>query len=172
MRDKMKNQKTEHLIQQAKTRDPDAFTALMDMQVQGMYKIARAILHKDEDAADAIQETILICWEKLDSLKVDRYFKTWLTRILINNCYKLLQKNCNIIYMDEVPDIPTESNFTHYEWEEALSVLKENYRLIVTLFYSQGFHTKEIAQILGIPDNTVRTRLSRAREQLERYYKE
>lgn len=168
----MKNIKPEQLVQQAKTRDPDAFTALMDLQMQGMYKIARSILHNDEDAADAIQETILICWEKLDSLKTDKYFKTWITRILINNCYKLLQKNRNITYMDEVPDISTESNFTHYEWEDALSVLNENYRLIVTLFYSQGFHTKEIANILGITDNTVRIRLSRARKQLERYYKE
>lgn len=168
----MKNIKPEQLVQQAKTRDPDAFTALMDLQMQGMYKIARSILHNDEDAADAIQETILICWEKLDSLKTDKYFKTWMTRILINNCYKLLQKNRNITYMDEVPDISTESNFTHYEWEEALSVLNENYRLIVTLFYSQGFRTKEIANILGITDNTVRIRLSRARKQLERYYKE
>ncbi len=168
----MKNIKPEQLVQQAKTRDPDAFTALMDLQMQGMYKIARSILHNDEDAADAIQETILICWEKLDSLKTDKYFKTWMTRILINNCYKLLQKNRNITYMDEVPDISTESNFTHYEWEEALSVLNENYRLIVTLFYSQGFHTKEIANILGITDNTVRIRLSRARKQLEKYYKE
>lgn len=168
----MKNRRIEQLVQQAKMRDPDAFTALMDMQMQNMYKIARSILRNDEDAADAIQDTILICWEKIDSLKVNKYFKTWLTRILINNCYQLLQKNRNVTYMDEFPDIPTESNFTHYEWEEALSVLNENYRLVVTLFYSQGFHTKEIAQILGIPDNTVRTRLSRAREQLERYYKE
>ena len=50
--------------------------------------------------------------------------------------------------------------------------LNEKYRLIVTLYYTQGFKTKEIAKILDIPDNTVRTRLARARSQLEKYYKE
>ena len=54
----------------------------------------------------------------------------------------------------------------------AIAVLNDNYRLIVALYYAQGFKTKEIAKILNIPDNTVRTRLARARAQLEKYYKE
>lgn len=74
--------------------------------------------------------------------------------------------------MEELPEIPTEFNSHDFEWQEALSVLNENYRLIVTLYYAQGFKSKEIAKILDIPDNTVRTRLARARAQLEKYYKE
>lgn len=168
----MNNKKTEQLVRRAKKRDPDAFTELMDRQMQGMYKVARSILYREEDAADAIQETILICWEKIGQLKVDRYFQTWMTRILINNCCKTLQKDRNVTYMDEIFDIPIEDNFARYEWEEALAVLKEDYRLVVTLYYAQGFRTREIADILGISDNTVRTRLSRAREQLKKYYEE
>lgn len=68
----------ESLIQRAKLRDPDAFAKLMDQHMQGMYKTARAILQNDEDAADAIQDTILTCWEKLAGLKEERYFKTWM----------------------------------------------------------------------------------------------
>lgn len=59
----------EHLILEAKRGDSDAFTALMQSQMQNMYKAARAILNSDEDAADAIADTILICWEKLGQLK-------------------------------------------------------------------------------------------------------
>ncbi len=168
----MKDKQTESLVCRAKERDPDAFTLLMDMQMQGMYKVAWCILQKDEDVADAIQETILTCWEKLATLKENKYFKTWMTRILINNCYAIIKQNHKIAYMDELPEIPTGFDTQHSEWEEALSVLNENYRVVVILFYSQGFRTKEIAKILGIPDSTVRTRLARARVQLEKYYKE
>lgn len=164
--------KIDRLVCLARERDPDAFTLLMDGQIQGMYKIAKSILQNDEDSADAIQETILTCWEKLDTLKENRYFKTWMTRILINYCYAILKQNSKRVYMEELPEIPTEFDSQEFEWQEALSVLNENYKLIVTLYYAQGFKTKEIAKILDIPDNTVRTRLARARAQLEKYYKE
>ena len=164
--------KIDKLVCRAKERDPDAFTLLMDGQVQGMYKIAISILRNDEDAADAIQETILTVWEKLDTLKEHRYFKTWMTRILINHCYAILKQNSKRVYMDELPEITTEFQSYEMEWQEALAVLNDNYKLIVALYYAQGFKTKEIAKILNIPDNTVRTRLARARAQLEKYYKE
>lgn len=164
--------KIDNLVCRAKERDPDAFTSLMDGQIQGMYKIAKSILQNDEDAADAIQETILTCWEKLETLRVNHYFKTWMTRILINHCYEILKQNSKRVCMEELPEIPTEFDSHDFEWQEALSVLNENYRLIVALYYAQGFRTKEIAKMLDIPENTVRTRLARARAQLEKYYKE
>lgn len=56
-----------------------------------MYKVAWAYLKNDEDVADAISETILNCYEKLSTLKKDSYFKTWMIRILINNCNEMLR---------------------------------------------------------------------------------
>ena len=73
-----------YLIDQAKGRDPDAFAELMQLYMQDMYRVALAILMNDEDAADAIQDTILACWEKIHTLRKREFFKTWLTRILIN----------------------------------------------------------------------------------------
>lgn len=55
-----------NLIRNAQRKDADAFTELMQSQMQAMYKTARAMLKEDEDAADAISETILICWEKIE----------------------------------------------------------------------------------------------------------
>ncbi len=72
---------TEILIQKAKMGNTDAFTELMKLQMQTMYRTAKAILMNDEDVSDAIQETLLTCWEKLNELKTDRYFKTWMTKI-------------------------------------------------------------------------------------------
>lgn len=82
----------ERLISQARKGDPDAFTALMESQMQNMYKAARSVLCNDEDIADAISDTILVCWEKFSQLKEDRYFRTWMTRILLNKCTDILRK--------------------------------------------------------------------------------
>lgn len=160
----------ETLIQKAKMKNSDAFTELMKSQMQSMYRTAKAILMNDEDAADAIQDTLLICWEKINQLKVDRYFKTWMTRILINNCYGIIRSNRQITYTDELPERVSEENVSNIEWREALSTIDEKYRIVLILFYSEGFRTKEISKILGITDSTVRTRLSRGREQLKEYY--
>ena len=68
----------ENLVKKAKAGDSGAFAQLIKMNTQSMYKIAWAYLKNDEDAADAIQETILKCYEKLSTLKNDSYFKTWM----------------------------------------------------------------------------------------------
>lgn len=162
----------ERLIKAAKRKDADAFSKLIDTQMQSLYKTAYAIVRNNDDAADAISETVLICWEKLDTLKKNRFFKTWLTRILINECYKILKNNSNIVRFEDMTAEEGIEDVHNLEFEEALDTLEEKYRVIVVLFYSQGFTTKEIARILHIPDNTVRTRLSRARNQLKKYYEE
>ena len=81
----------EILVKKAKKGDTDAFAQLIRMNAQSMYKVAWAYLKNEEDAADAIQETILICYEKLGTLKKSKYFKTWLIRILMNQCNDLLK---------------------------------------------------------------------------------
>ena len=90
----------ERLISQARKGDPDAFTALMESQMQNMYKAARSVLCNDEDIADAISDTILVCWEKLSQLKENRYFRTWMTRILLNKCNDILRKRTEEKYRD------------------------------------------------------------------------
>ena len=162
----------ERLVHKAKRKDPDAFTALMNAYMQHLYKTAKAILMNDEDAADAMQETIMVCWEKMGTLKEDRYFKAWVTKILINECYNLIRGRKGVTYVDEIPEIPDDGEKSDLEWKEALAVLGEEYRLPVVLHYVQGFQTKEIAKLMGISDAAVRTRLTRAREQLRKYYEE
>ena len=82
----------ENLVKKAKAGDSGAFAQLIRMNTQSMYKVAWAYLKNDEDVADAIQETILKCYEKLSTLKKDSYFKTWMIRILINNCNDSAQR--------------------------------------------------------------------------------
>ncbi len=79
------------LIQKAIDNDADAFIELMKQNNQMMYKTVFSILKNEDDCADAIQETILDCYENIHTLKKLKYFKTWLCRILINNCYEILR---------------------------------------------------------------------------------
>ena len=157
----------EKLVNMAKRGDTEAFTQLMQSQMQNMYKTARSILSQDEDVADAISDTILACWEQLGSLKHDGYFRTWMTRILLNKCNDILRKRKQMVWMDEIPETPdVDDGFENSEWKEALNSLSENFRLVVMLYYIEGFKTSEISQILDIPEGTVRSRLARGREQL------
>lgn len=165
----MKGKETENLIRKAKRREPDAFTELMQLYLKDMYRVALAILMNDEDAADAIQDTILVCWEKIDTLKHVQYFKTWMTRILINKCYQIRKsvKDTDVLEEYEEPAVYDEYNL---ELREAFSILDEKYRIVMTLFYSEGYHIDEIAKMLKIPKSTVQTRLQRGRAKLAKDY--
>lgn len=160
----------EKLIKEAKAGNPDAFTRLMKSQMQNMYKTAGAILINDEDIADAVSETILACWENMHSLKEDRFFKTWMTRILVNKCNDIIRKKQ--YYLDyDMPEEPyNDTGFENAEWKEALSTISEKYRLVMVLYYIDGFSTGDISGILDIPEGTVRSRLARGREQLAGAY--
>lgn len=162
----------ENLVMLAKKRNADAFTELMQSQMQNMYKTARALLENDEDAADAISDTILACWEKLEQLKNPEYFRTWMTRILINKCNDILRKKKEMYLMGDRPqEIPfSPQEYDNVEWLETLKGLDEKYRLILILYYVNGLKTPDISAVLHIPVSTVRTRLSRARDQLALLY--
>lgn len=155
------------LVIKAKKRDPDAFSELILCQMQNLYKTARALLSNEEDAADAVSDTILACWEKLPQLKEPGYFRTWMTRILINKSMDILRKKETLWLTEEMPEIPArDKGFENSEWKEALEAIDERYRLVILLYYAEGFKTSEIADILEIPESTVRTRLARGRKKL------
>ncbi|MCM1156614.1 MAG: sigma-70 family RNA polymerase sigma factor [Roseburia sp.] len=159
------------LVKRAQQKDADAFGELMQAQMQNMYKTARAMLRNDEDAADAISETILICWEKMEQLKKAEFFKTWMTRILINECHDILKQRKRVVPAEEIEEVlETVDEYENIEWLETLKGLDEKYRLVVILYYVNQLKTTEIASVLHMPVSTVRTRLARGREQMMRLY--
>ena len=161
----------ENLVKKAKSGDSNAFAQLIRMNTQSMYKIAWAYLKNDEDVADAISETILNCYEKLSTLKKDSYFKTWMIRILINNCNEMLRHKGRIFPTVEMEEVTFEEpGYLDCEWKEILASLDEKYKTVILLYYSKALSVKEIAALLGISRNTVLTRLSRARKQLRAEY--
>ncbi|MBQ1172973.1 MAG: sigma-70 family RNA polymerase sigma factor [Lachnospiraceae bacterium] len=156
-----------NLIEEAKNKDPDAFDQLMKTQLQKMYRIAISMLQNEEDAADAIQETVLRCWQKIGQLKNDEYFQTWLIRILINQCKDILRDRKKLVFIEEIPEIAHEDIYFSNEWKEVLRRLNEKNRIVMELYYVDGFSTKEIAEMLHISDMSVRSRMTRGRKQLE-----
>ena len=82
-----------YLVIKAQQGDAQAFVRLIDMHKQSMYKIARSYFTSDEDIADAIQDTIETCWKSIGHLAEAEYFRTWMTRILINKCIDVIRKN-------------------------------------------------------------------------------
>ena len=175
----------EILIRKAKKGDKDAFCRLIDENVQSMYKVAAAYLKNDEDVADAIQDTILSCYENLKSLKQNRYFKTWMIRILINKCKDMIQKKKLVTYTDQMPEtyyiifldadqMPEtpfhEEKYAAMEWIQALEPLDSKYRLVVLLYYMEGFGIREISDILDMKESTVKSRLYRGRKQIAEMY--
>ncbi len=159
------------LVQKAILGDTDAFLGLMEANSLSMYKVARGILRNDDDVADAIQDTILTCFEKLHTLKRAEYFKTWLIRILINECSQILRHYKKVSPLERLPETPRQdSSLAEFEFKEMLGQVDEKYRVILVLYYEQGFKIAEIAELLEVKENTVKTRLARAREQIRRAY--
>lgn len=146
----------------------DAFIREIRNAETMLYHISKSILKNDADCGDAVQETLLKAYEKLPMLKEEKFFRTWITRILINECKGILRKRKNVIpyedYMDNARMF--EENRYHHLYM-AIMELPEDLRILVTLYYIEGFSQKEISEILEIPEGTIKSRLSRARDFLK-----
>lgn len=159
----------EELVRRAMENDTDAFLDLMDQMSDRMYKTAWSILKNDSDVADAVQDTILTCFEKIGTLKEPQFFATWLTRILINECYQILRHYRRYDDSGEPPEFTAvEDGMAQTRFQELLSLADERYHLILTLYYADECSISEIAGMLDMNENTVKTRLARAREQIRR----
>ena len=138
-----------------------------------LYHISKSILKNDCDCADAVQETIITAFSKLHGLRDDRFFKTWLCRILINECYRIYRANQRVVpledYMEAVGLSERRDDLGLFD---AIMGLKTDLRLVIVLHYIEGLQTAEMAKILRVPEGTVKSRLSRARAELKSVLRE
>lgn len=159
------------LVLRAKKQDKDAFVELINQQKESMYKIAKTILKKEEDVADAMQETILNCWEKITTLRKPEYFRTWMVRILINNCNAIYRQRTRVVLNNEIIlEETVDADYFNVEWQEMMSFLNEKQRIVVELYYVEQFKVREIADILQIGQSAVKGRLQAARKIIEANY--
>lgn len=146
--------------------DRQFFIASAQAMERSMYCIARSYLRCEADCEDALQNALLRAWEKRSTLREERYFRTWLTRILINSCKETLRRQRRESPSADFPEAAAPQGGDPALWE-SLRALDEKYRVIVVLHYRDGYSVREIASILRVPESTVKTRLFRARQQLK-----
>ena len=164
------------LVEKAKNGSRKAFMEIIEGIKTQMYRTALLQLHNEQDALDAVQETLVKAFSNINSLKQNQFFKTWLIRILLNECYNIRQYRSKIVPMEkessEVDDTYPHSSINALDMKSMLLKLDSMYREIIDLRYNHDMKLNDISNLLDIPVGTVKSRISRAHEILRKQYLE
>jgi len=161
------------LIEAAKRGDKKAFESIVDRYHNELYYTALGILRSGWDALDVCQETFLKVFSSLDTLKDTSKFRFWMNRILINKCNDHFRRNKKVTVVEHIENegFIEQGKEENIDLLKALSSLKEDARIVLTLRYFQDMPVKEIASLLGIPEGTVKSRLSYGLKELRKLMK-
>lgn len=163
------------LVEKAKAGNQNAFMELFDTIKVQLYKTALVRLCNEQDALDAIQESLVKAFSNIKNLRENQFFKTWLIRILLNECNNIEAYRRKVILHDNALD----DNTHHDEHDSAMSMDIRNltgkldtiYKEVIDLRYNHDLKLEDIAVLLDIPLGTVKSRLNKAhkllKEQLE-----
>lgn len=158
------------LIKEVKTAqngDKKAFVQLIQYYEKDMYRVAKSLLRNEADCCDAVQEAILKAYEGVSQLRQPEYFKTWLMKILANNCYQIHRKNSGIAVSSELQVFESsDDGYSEVEMKQVLGCLDEDLKTLVVMYYLHDLPIKNIAKILETPEGTIKSKLSKARVQL------
>jgi RNA polymerase sigma-70 factor (ECF subfamily) len=135
-----------------------------------MYSLAARVLGSREDAADAVQDALVRAWLALPKFRGDARFSTWLYRIVVNSAHDVRTKRRDRL-VEEPPDpVDPRDRFAEQELsgelQRALNALDESYRVAVVLYDVLGCSYAEIAEMTGVPEGTVKSRIFRGRSEL------
>jgi len=153
------------LVEAAARGDHEAFEGLATSAGDRLYAVARLILRESDLAEDAVQEALFQAWKQLPSLRDPDKFDAWLYRLVVNACAdqgRQLRRRS-----DQVRSLPLDISVSdgssavadREQLERGFGRLKPEQRAVVVLHYYSGFSAAEIAQILGVPEGTARSRL-------------
>ena len=149
--------------------DKEAFSRQVTSMQGSLYRVAASYLRGEADRLDAISEAITKAWAKRDTLRDERLFGTWLTRILIRECVSIQRKQRRAIPVEAMPERESEDDTPMRELREALECLPQRARTMVVLHYMEGYDVRETARIMGTTKSAVCAGLSRARKALRRW---
>ena len=131
-----------------------------------LFRVAFSILRNRTDCEDAAQNAVLKAYRSLGTLKERRHFKTWLISILKNECFDMLRRRRPTVNVEEQGELSYEMTVPDPDLNRAFDALSPEERLTITLYYYEGYDTREIARITEVSEGTVRSRLSRGRASL------
>jgi len=175
------------IIRRAQAGDPDALTQLIVSQQHYVYSIAMSVLKNPDDAADLAQEAFVRLFRALPQYNGESRFTTWLYRLVVNLGRDELRRRGRQVPMlvpsadeedqDELssvadddrwsdPALALDSRELREDVRRALAQLEEHYRLVLTLYYFDDMKYNDIAEVLDIPLNTVKSHIRRGKERL------
>jgi len=165
----------EILLQRVRSKDKKAFEELYNQYVGYATRTAIAITRSSTLASDAVQETFIRVYFNIDKFKPGHPFEPWLYRILINECMRLMKRGTRVMYVDDYSDIghniSHEDDHLFEKYEElyrAIESLDDKIRIPIVLKYLKGFREADIAEILQLNVNTVKSRLLKGRQKLKK----
>lgn len=158
-----------NLIRKAIQGDSDAFEQLLIEHTDRLYRTAYLYVKNREDALDVVQETAYKAFSSIRQLRNEKYFLTWVTKILINCAYDIQKKRRNEISSEnEVAVFSRVKNEEKLDLGVAIGKLPAKHQTSIILFYYYDMSLKEISTTLEVPENTIKTYLSRGKKQLRK----
>ena len=149
--------------------DKDAFAERVTAMRQSLYRVAAGYLRGEADRLDAVSGAIARAWEKRGTLRDERLFATWLTRILIRQCVDIQRRQRRTVPVDTLPEqVQEDEDDAVRSLREAIEALPQRQRTMVVLHYMEEYDVREVARIMGTTRGAVCAGLSRARETLRR----
>lgn len=151
----------------------ERFTALIEAHSRAMFRAARAVLDCDADAEDAVGEAVLLAWQAFGGLRDEGKAKSWLLKIAVNCAYTQRRRLGRVVCVDDMERVAGAAEMAEPTglWD-AVGRLPADQRLAVTLYYYDDLPVAEIARTLGVPQGTVKSRLSRGRARLAQLLRE
>lgn len=164
----------DRLVDLARQKDRAAFEALMRRHNRRLYRVTRGVLRDGDTAQDAVQQTWLRAYNRLDSYRPEGKFGAWITRVALNETLAIRRQSPapTMPLDDSMPsELPgteqyVEAAHARELLEHALDALPENFRMVFVLRVVEGLDVRETSESLEINPTTVRTRLFRAHRQL------
>lgn len=150
---------------------PEDFEAVIIKHENRLYRTALAITRSVPDAEDVVQEVFLRAYEKAPEFESEEHEMAWLIRVTINLCYSQLRSPWRkkiVPFLDSYPASEPEQ----HKLLEQIMALSTKYRIVIHLFYYEGYSIKEISELTGQKESTVRSQLTRARQKLKSFLKE
>lgn len=168
---------TDPLIELCKGGDTRAFHQIYLQYSKRVYSTIYRMVKNPSDAEDLLQETFVDIFRYIKTYSYQSHFSVWIKRIAINNTISYLRKTREwIAFEDEkhepLPTVEMNEDFSKYQVEkikEAIKQLPIIYSSVFNLYVFEGYDQEEIAEILDISHNTVRTRYARAKEKIKTF---
>lgn len=171
----MNQQEEQQLVRKAIKGNRKAYGKLVEAYQTYLYRTAFLYVKNEQDALDAVQNCVIKGMLAIDKLREPAYFKTWLTKILINNIYREKEKPVSIVSLEEYQEKAEESGCPieeRIDLYEAVDVLRPAYKTVIILYYFSGMKIKEIAGIMDIPEGSVKGYMARAKMELKKSLQE